>query len=110
MQMAKRVQTRMDAIYETLFASDDELTRRDRLVVFVVFNLFKRVADQAKNLCDQTVYTIRGIAKIPKKYRILFLDRQGGGRALLAVAIGRKLFPQSGIFAAATHSGVPCAP
>jgi phosphate transport system protein len=106
MQMARRVETRMDLVYETLFGEDDnELTRRDRLAIFVVFNLFKRVADQAKNMCDQTVYTVRGIAKIPKTYRILFLDRQSGCRALLAVAVGRKRFPESGYFAAATAGG-----
>jgi phosphate transport system protein len=105
MQMARRIQDRMDAIYDPLFEKDKSIKRRDRLVIFVVFNLFKRVADQAKNICDHTVYTVRGIAKIPKKYRVLFVDREGGSKALLAAAIGRKRFPQSGVFTAATPSG-----
>lgn len=103
--MARRVQDRMDAIYETLFEEEGDITRRDRLVIFVVFNMFKRVADQAKNICEQTIYTVRGIAKMPKKYHVLFVDNEGGNKSLLAVAIGRKRFPIRGVFAAATPGG-----
>jgi len=99
---ANRVQTDMDPIYEELFAEDSKLDGREMMALFVIFNLLKRVADQAKNICDQTVYAVRGIAKIPKVYKILFLDRPGSGLGQLAVAIGRKNFPQSGAFVCAT--------
>jgi len=45
---------------------------------------------------------VKGIAKIPKTYRILFLDKQGSGLAQMATAIGRKNFPESGYFVPAT--------
>lgn len=102
MQMAKRVEGKMDSVYEILFAEDDRLDGASMMAVFVVFNLLKRVADQAKNICDQTVYAVKGIAKIPKTYRILFLDQPGSGAAQLATAIGRKNYPESGYFMAAT--------
>jgi len=102
MQMAKRVEGKMDGLYETLFAKDDRMDGATMMAIFVVFNLLKRVADQAKNICDQTVYAVKGIAKIPKTYRILFLDQPGSGAAQLATAIGRKNFPESGYFMAAT--------
>lgn len=102
MQMAKRVEGKMDGVYEILFAEDDRLDGATMMAIFVVFNLLKRVADQAKNICDQTVYTVKGIAKIPKTYRILFLDQPGSGAAQLATAIGRKYFPESGYFMPAT--------
>lgn len=102
MQMAKRVESKMDGVYEILFAEDDRMDGATMMAIFVVFNLLKRVADQAKNICDQTVFAVKGIAKIPKTYRILFLDQAGSGAAQLATAIGRKNFPESGYFMAAT--------
>ena len=102
MQMARRVEGKMDGVYEILFAEDDRMDGATMMAIFVVFNLLKRVADQAKNICDQTVYAVKGIAKIPKTYRILFLDQPGSGAAQLATAIGRKNFPESGFFMAAT--------
>jgi protein-tyrosine-phosphatase len=65
----------------------------------------KRVADQAKNICDQTVFAVRGIAKLPKVYRILFIDRPGSGMGQLATAIGRKNFPDTAEFTSATPGG-----
>ncbi len=102
MQMAKRVQNRMSVLYEQLFSPDNDLSASRALAIFVVFNMLKRVADQAKNICDQTFYAIRGVAKIPKTYHILFLDHCASDRGQLAVAIGRKYFPAAAIFDAAT--------
>lgn len=102
MKVAKRVQNRMDGVYETLFAEDDRMDGATMMAIFVVFNLLKRIVDQAKNLCDQTVYAVKGIAKIPKTYRVLFLDQPGSGMAQLATAIGRKNYPESGFFMPAT--------
>ncbi len=102
MKMAKRVQGQMDGVYEQLFAEDDRMDGGTMMAIFVVFNLLKRIADQAKNICDQTVYAVKGIAKIPKTYRILFLDQPAAGLGQLATAIGRKNFPGSGHFMAAT--------
>ena len=102
MQAAKRMEGRMDVFYEELFAEDDRMDAPTMMAIFVVFNMFKRVADQAKNICDQTVYAIRGVAKIPKVYPILFLDQPGSGVGQLATAIGRHSFPESAQFAAAT--------
>ena len=102
MKMAKRVEGSMDGVYETLFAEDERMDGATMMAIFIVFNLLKRVADQAKNICDQTVYAVKGIAKMPKTYRILFIDQPGMGAAQLATAIGRKNFPESGYFMSAT--------
>ncbi|MCF6226279.1 MAG: hypothetical protein L3J22_08275 [Xanthomonadales bacterium] len=102
MQMAKRVEGGMDSLYETLYAQDERMDGATMMAIFVVFSLLKRVADQAKNICDQTVYAVKGIAKMPKTYRILFLDQAASGVAQLATAIARKNYPQSGYFMAST--------
>lgn len=101
MKLANRVQSSMDSIYEELFAEDDRMDAVTMMAIFVVFNLLKRVADQAKNISEQTVYSVRGIAKIPRVYRYLFLDQPGSDLAQLAVAIGRKNFPESAFFTSA---------
>jgi phosphate transport system protein len=105
MQAAKRMEGRMDGFYEELFAEDDRMDAHTMMAIFVVFNMFKRVADQAKNICDQTVYAVRGVAKIPKVYPILFLDQRGSGVGQLAAAIGRHSFPDSAQFTVATPGG-----
>ncbi len=102
MQAVKRIRARMDGIYEALFAADERMDGRTMMAVFVILNLFKRTADQAKNICDQTVYSVRGVRKLPKVHRVLFLDRPGAGLGQLAVAIGHKLYPETGLFKCAT--------
>lgn len=101
-QSANRVQNKMSDIYEELFAEDERMDGRTMMAIFVVFTLFKRVVDQAKNICDQTVFAVSGIAKIPRVYRVLFLDQPGSGIAQLAVSIGRSNFPETAEFVAAT--------
>ena len=104
MHMANLIEHKMDAIYEDLFAADDGLAARTALTVFVVFNLLKRVADQAKNVCDQTVYAVRGVGKTPKVFNILFLHSDKADAAHLAVSVGRKFYPVSAKFSAAGRS------
>jgi hypothetical protein len=105
MQAAKRMEGRMDPLYQELFAEDDRMDGPTMMAIFTVFNMFRRVADQSKNICDQTVYAVRGVAKIPKVYRILFLDQRGSGVGQLAAAIGRHSFPETAQFAVATPGG-----
>jgi phosphate transport system protein len=105
MQAAKRMEGRMDGLYEELFAADDRMDGPTMMAIFTVFNMFRRVADQSKNICDQTVYAVRGVAKIPKVYPILFLDQRGSGVGQLAAAIGRHSFPDAAQFTVATPGG-----
>ena len=102
MQQCRQVESKMDGVYENLMAADDKLDGQTMLAIFVVFSLLKRVADQAKNICDQTVYSVLGVAKIAKTHKILFLDQPGSGIGQLAVAIGRKSFAENVAYSCAT--------
>ena len=102
MKMASQIEGKMDSIYDQLFSDDNERPARTTLTSFVVFSLLKRVADQAKNICDQTVYSVRGVAKIPKVYHFLFVAEPGSGVAQMAAAIGRKFYPTSAVFRVAS--------
>ena len=105
MKMSEQIENKMDVIYDQLFAEDNGLSARTALTTFVVFSLLKRVADQAKNICDQTVYAVRGVAKIPKIYRILFVAQPGNDVSSLAMAIGQKYYPTAAVFRAASSDG-----
>jgi phosphate transport system protein len=105
MAATKRFDARMDSIYEDLFAKDEELNRKNRMVIFAILTVLKRIGDQAKNICDQTVFAVRGIAKVSRVYKILFLDQQGSGLGQLAAAIGRHNFSENVEFMVATPGG-----
>jgi len=105
MTAAKRLDARMDAVYDDLFEKDEELNRGSRMVIFAVLTVLKRIGDQSKNICDQTVFAVRGIAKLPKVYRILFLDQKGSGMGQLAAAIGRHNFEDTVEFTVGTPGG-----
>ena len=59
------------------------------------------MADQAKNLCEETVFAATGQGKATKVYRILFLDRDNTLLAPMAEAIARQNFPNSGRYESA---------
>lgn len=105
MQSAKRLDARIDGFYDDLFEKHPELNRTSRAVIFGILAVLKRIGDQSKNICDQTVFAVRGIDKLPKVYRILFLDRPGSHLAQLAKAIGRHSFADAVNFTAATPGG-----
>ncbi|MEJ2258778.1 MAG: PhoU domain-containing protein [Woeseiaceae bacterium] len=108
MQAAKRLDARMDSFYDDLFEKDPELNRANRMVIFGILAMLKRVGDQSKNICDQTVFAVRGIDKLPKVYKILFLDQPGSHLGPLATAIGRHNYPHTIDFtAAAPGAGQP---
>jgi phosphate transport system protein len=97
-KMARSIEARSEGLYASLFAADDRLDGRTMMVVFVVFNLLKRVADQTKNICEQTIYMVSGVAKVHKRRKFLFLDRPGFGQGHLALAIARKFYSDSSDF------------
>jgi phosphate transport system protein len=110
MQRARNVEGTMDGFYQELFDQDDNMDAPTMLAIFVIYNMLKRVADQAKNICDQTVYAVSGIVKISKTFKILFLARPGSGVDQLAAAIARKNFPGRLAFDCSMPSGSELAP
>jgi phosphate transport system protein len=68
----------------------------DTYALLTVFSKLERVSDQAKNICEETLFELTGETKPPKRYRILFVDEDCTTLAPLAEALARKAFPQSG--------------
>ena len=101
MIMEEQMENDLDIIYSELMANDDRDAVKNLLAMFAVFTQLKRVADQAKNLCEETVFAVTGDTKTPKVYNILFIDEDNSCQSQMAEAIARKNFPESGHYTSA---------
>lgn len=90
-------------VYLDLLHAGDVGTRpvKDLFALLTVFNALERVTDQAKNICEETIFAVTGETKVPKTYRVLFADTRNDGASQLAEAFARKAFPSSGVYASA---------
>ncbi len=100
---AKTVGRTFAQTYRELTQQGSGLPLADAFALLTVFHRLERVGDQAKNLCEDTLFELTGETKPPKRYEILFVDARGTIVAPLAAALGRKAFPESGNYSAAGY-------
>lgn len=98
MVLEKEMEYDLESVYSELTANPDREKVKELLVVFVVLTHLKRVADQAKNLCEETVFAVTGEGKVPKVYHILFVDEDNSCLSKMAELVARKTFPESGSY------------
>jgi phosphate transport system protein len=98
MALAHQIEANMDGVYDELVENQEQKAVKDLLAVFVVFTQLKRVADQAKNICEETVFSAVGEQKKPKTVPVMFVDEDNSLLSQMAVAIARNGFPKSGRF------------
>jgi phosphate transport system protein len=100
---AGRLEREMDGVYAELLegAESGSSGARDTLIYLIIFTQLKRVADQAKNLAEQTVFVETGETKQPKVYRILFLDEDNSCLGPMAELIAGKIYPDIGEYSSA---------
>jgi len=99
--MASQIDTMVATLYKDLLDESDGQPLKERFAVFSVYHRLERIADQAKNLCEQTIFTVLGEGKASKVYQILFVDKDNSCLSKLAEAIARKHFPESGVYVSA---------
>ncbi len=101
--MAGQTDSTLQKVFEELLDAGEgrEIPLRDAFAVLRIINLLKRVAEQAENVCEQTLFAITGETKDPKSFRILFLDERNDGVSQMAEAYAAKAFPESGTYASA---------
>jgi phosphate transport system protein len=91
-----------DAVYRKVYrdllaeAEKHDLPVRDLFAFLVILGRLERIADQATNICEETVFIATGETKKTTPYHVLFLDARGSGPAVMARAIATKGFPGSG--------------
>jgi len=69
---------------------------RELLGLFVVYYEFERISDQAKNICEATLFAVKGELKKQKIFHILFLDEENHCQSQMAEFFAKKAFPKSG--------------
>ena len=96
--MASQIDNTVSGLYAGLHDEQASWSLKDRFAVFSVYHRLERIADQAKNLCEQAIFTVTGEGKASKVYHILFLDDDNSCLSLMAEAVARKHFPESGVY------------
>ncbi len=94
--MEETMENDLDVVHAELITNDGGEAVKNLLAIFAVFTQLKRVADQAKNLCEETIFAATGEAKAAKVYNILFVDEDNSCQSQMAAAIAHKSFPGSG--------------
>lgn len=101
MVIADQVERTFDMAFADLVGEGEQFDVKDLFAYLTVFNSLERVSDQAKNICEDTVFAVTGQSKGPKFFRILFVDEDNSLLGPIAEAIARKNFPEVGEY----HSG-----
>ncbi len=99
--LADQMENSLDSIYTEMMVNQDRDKVKDILAIFVIFTQLKRVADQAKNLCEDAIFAATGEQKAPKVYKVLFIDEDNGCKSQMAEAIARRNYPNSGEYMSA---------
>ncbi|PID46609.1 MAG: phosphate transport system regulatory protein PhoU [Proteobacteria bacterium] len=79
----------------------DVFSVQDLFSILVVLNQLERISDQAKNICEETVFSVTGQMKKKRPVKVLFLDKTNDLCGPMATQIARKAFPESGIYQSA---------
>ncbi len=99
--MATQIDHLFGSAFSDLTAENSSFALKDLMRLFNIFHRLERVAAQAKNICEETLFVVTGETKAPKVYRILFLDEENSGLSQMAEAIARRNFPNSGHYSSA---------
>jgi phosphate transport system protein len=78
--------------------------------LMTVARRLERVSDQAKNICEETLYVCTGESykhQGSEVFRILFVDRDNGARSQIAQAVAGSLTPSTLVF---TSAGIETGP
>ncbi|MCP3977844.1 MAG: hypothetical protein GY716_00745 [bacterium] len=101
--LSKQLAATFDRVFSDLISAGEKGKRpqRDLFALLVMFNRLGRVGDQAKNICEETLFTVTGETKQPKVYRILFVDSRNDCASQIAAAYASKAFPEGGRYSSA---------
>ena len=101
--MAMQTDATLQKVFSELLEVGEarDIPLRDIFGILRIINLIKRVAEQAENICEQTLFFTTGETKDLRVFRILFVDERNDGASVMAEAYARKAFPASGTYASA---------
>ncbi len=82
-------------------ADSERRPARDLFGALLVFRLLQRTAEQAENICEMTLFAVKGKRKEEKRYRILFVDDDHALTSRLAQVALEESYPHAGRFGSA---------
>lgn len=103
----KRMAAEVDRTFATAFShlveagQADAIPTKGLLASLAILSTLDRVSDQAKNICEDTLFAVTGEMKKTKRFKVLFLDHGNGSLSHMARAIAQKRFPESGYYTCA---------
>lgn len=74
---------------------------RELFGLLAIYNALGRISDQAKNICEETVFIVIGETKKRAPVKVLFVDQGNHCQSLLAEWIAKTNFPQEGQYTSA---------
>ncbi len=103
MGMAAQVDSSFERVWQDLLQEGEKQSRptADLFALLTVFRRLERISDQAKNICEETIFAVTGETKEPKVYRILFVDGPNDCWSPMAEAMAAKAYPNSGKYRSA---------
>jgi phosphate transport system protein len=103
MVLEARIDESFDVAFGHLISTGEasEAPLDDLLGTLVILSMLERVSDQAKNICEYAIFAAEGETKKRKAVPVLFLDKANDVLGPIALAIGRKAYPDHGEYATA---------
>jgi phosphate transport system protein len=97
LQLSKPHRAMVRKLFADLLREAESASRplHELFALLIVLHRLERVADQAKNICEETIFAASGQTKSPKTWSILFLDQRNDRMSQLAEAWARKHYPRS---------------
>lgn len=101
--LAARLMPTNDKVVADLIREGEQRSRpvNDLFGLMATLNRLERVIHQAKNVCEETLFTVAGESKDEKVFEVLFLDERNEGASQLAEQVARKAYPESGRYRSA---------
>jgi phosphate transport system protein len=94
---ARQIDREYFSAYTALTENQDgSLTTADLFRRLVIISQLERVSDQAKNLCEETVFFLTGKMKARRPVKIVFVASKDDSFTQMAVAIGRRFCGERG--------------
>ncbi len=101
--MAAQAKSHGDLVFKELLEESEQKAESIEYLfdTLIIIGRLKRISDRAKNICEETLFSLTGEVKKPKIFNVLFLDEENNCQSLIAEAVARKTFPNSGQFGSA---------
>jgi len=100
MRLSTQAERTFDQAIEAL-TKDHMLGKKCLFNLLLALSMLLRVAAQAKNICEETIFVNTGQGKPAKLYNILFVDEDNSCLSQMAEALTRKNFSGCGAYASA---------